>query len=198
MLELLLYWPKMELSKFLHAFNFAHSWLVNNGPLFLDIKKVHIMAFDSHGPSMTVTIQSFAKYSLCLIWCKKISNIYSFLFRFAHWNVFSWLLLTENCPCKVKNLRKSMIQRIQFLSSPKIQWIMCSFQQMYYHHVGSSFYENHQAIPYKPSVLFMGHGQTVQIQIRHRMMRCLIRIFTVCLQNVIVKFEEKNNTTNNP
>ena len=42
--------------------------------------------------------------------------------------------------------------------------------------------------PYKPSVLFVGHGQTVQTQIRHRIMRCLIRVSTVCLQNVILKF----------
>ena len=45
--------------------------------------------------------------------------------------------------------------------------------------------------PYKPSVLFMGHWQTVQTQIRHRIMRCLIWIFTVCLQNVLFKFWKK-------
>ena len=37
-----------------------------------------------------------------------------------------------------------------------------------------------------PSVLFMGHRQTVQTQIRHRILRCLIRIFQVCLQNVLL------------
>ena len=45
--------------------------------------------------------------------------------------------------------------------------------------------------PYKPSVFFVGHRQTMQTQIRHRMMRCLIRIFTVCLQNNLSKFEKK-------
>ena len=45
----------------------------------------------------------------------------------------------------------------------------------------------------------MGHGQTVQIQISHRIMRCLIRIFTVCLQDVLLKFEEKKlKNTNTP
>ena len=37
----------------------------------------------------------------------------------------------------------------------------------------------------------MGHRQTVQIQIRHHIMRCLIRIFTVFLQNLQLKFGEK-------
>ena len=41
--------------------------------------------------------------------------------------------------------------------------------------------------PYNPSVLFMGHRQTVQIQIRHRIMRCLIRNFNVCLQKLLLK-----------
>ena len=42
----------------------------------------------------------------------------------------------------------------------------------------------------------MGHNQTVQTLIRRRKMRCLSRIFTVCLLNVLLKFEEKlkNNT----
>ena len=52
--------------------------------------------------------------------------------------------------------------------------------------------------PYMPSVLFMGHRQTVQIQIRHRMMLCLIRNFTVCLQNLLLKFWKKKNTKYNP
>ena len=34
--------------------------------------------------------------------------------------------------------------------------------------------------PYKPSVPFLGHRQTVQTQIRRRRTRRLIRIFTVC------------------
>ena len=36
-----------------------------------------------------------------------------------------------------------------------------------------------------------GYRQTVQIQIRHRIMRCLIWIYTVCLQNVLLKYEKK-------
>ena len=39
--------------------------------------------------------------------------------------------------------------------------------------------------PHKPSALFTGHRKTVQIQIRHRIKQCLIRIFTVCLQNAL-------------
>ena len=34
--------------------------------------------------------------------------------------------------------------------------------------------------PYKPSVLFVGHRQTGQTQIRCCRMGCLIRVFTVC------------------
>ena len=37
----------------------------------------------------------------------------------------------------------------------------------------------------------MGHMQTMQTQIRHCMMRCLIRILTVCLHNVLLKFGKK-------
>ena len=47
--------------------------------------------------------------------------------------------------------------------------------------------------PYKPCVLFMGRRLTVQIQIRHRIMRCLIWNFTVCLQNILLKFEKNGN-----
>ena len=45
--------------------------------------------------------------------------------------------------------------------------------------------------PYKPSDLFMGHRQTVQIQTRHCIMWCLIRNFTVCLQYLLLKFGKK-------
>ena len=45
--------------------------------------------------------------------------------------------------------------------------------------------------PYTPGVLFVGHRQTVQTQIRCRTMRCLIRVSTVCLQNVLLKFDQK-------
>ena len=39
--------------------------------------------------------------------------------------------------------------------------------------------------PYKPSVLFVGHQQTVQNQIRRCIMRLLIRFSTVCSQNFL-------------
>ena len=45
--------------------------------------------------------------------------------------------------------------------------------------------------PYKPSVLFMGRRQTVQTLIRRHVLRRLIRVSTVCLQNVQLKFEYK-------
>ena len=38
---------------------------------------------------------------------------------------------------------------------------------------------------------FKGHKRTVQTQIRHEIMQCLIRIFAVCLQNVLLNFGEK-------
>ena len=43
--------------------------------------------------------------------------------------------------------------------------------------------------PYKPSILFVGHRQTVQTQISRRITLCLIRVFTVCLQNILCTFE---------
>ena len=42
---------------------------------------------------------------------------------------------------------------------------------------------------FKPSVLFVGHRQTVQTQIRRRILRRLIRVSTVCSQNVLLEFE---------
>ena len=36
--------------------------------------------------------------------------------------------------------------------------------------------------------IFYGYIQTLQILIRHRILRCLIRIFVVCLQNVLLEF----------
>ena len=47
--------------------------------------------------------------------------------------------------------------------------------------------------PYKPSVLFEGQGQTVQTQTRRR----LVRVFTVCLQNILFKIEYKLKDTAN-
>ena len=44
--------------------------------------------------------------------------------------------------------------------------------------------------PYKSSVLFVGHRQTAQNQIRRHKTRCLIRILYVCLHNVLLKFKE--------
>ena len=43
--------------------------------------------------------------------------------------------------------------------------------------------------PYKPSVLFVGHRQTVQNQITRRKTRLPIRFSTVCLQKFLLKFE---------
>ena len=46
--------------------------------------------------------------------------------------------------------------------------------------------------PYKPSVLFVGHRQTVQNQMRRRKMRCLIRFLsTICLQNKYKNLNKK-------
>ena len=54
--------------------------------------------------------------------------------------------------------------------------------------------------PYKPSVLFVRHRQTVQTQIRRRRTQRLIRVFTVCLQNILLKLWIKNgkNPTEQP
>ena len=43
--------------------------------------------------------------------------------------------------------------------------------------------------PYKPSILFVGHRQTVQNQIGRRKTRCLIRFSTVSKQKFLLKFE---------
>ena len=50
-------------------------------------------------------------------------------------------------------------------------------------------YHIHLANPFKPSVLFMGHRQTVKNQTKDRRTRRLVRFCTVCLQNVHLKFE---------
>ena len=39
--------------------------------------------------------------------------------------------------------------------------------------------------PFKLSVLFVGHMQTVETQTRRHRTRCLIRVSTVCLWNVL-------------
>ena len=43
--------------------------------------------------------------------------------------------------------------------------------------------------PYKHSVLFVGHQQTVQNQTRRRKKRRLFKFSTVCLQEFLLKFE---------
>ena len=48
--------------------------------------------------------------------------------------------------------------------------------------------------PYKPSVLFMELWQTVQNQTRCRRSGRLIRFFSVCLQNVLLKFKYSENS----
>ena len=45
--------------------------------------------------------------------------------------------------------------------------------------------------PYKPSVLFVRHRQTVQTQTRRRTTQRLIRASTVCFQNVLYKSDLK-------
>ena len=47
--------------------------------------------------------------------------------------------------------------------------------------------------PYKPSVLFVGHMQTTQTQIRHHRGWRLIRVSTVCLENVLLKLNKNEN-----
>ena len=47
----------------------------------------------------------------------------------------------------------------------------------------------HSNINQKPSVLFVGHVNTVDTQTRRHTMRRLIRVSTVCLQNVLSQFE---------
>ena len=42
---------------------------------------------------------------------------------------------------------------------------------------------------FKPSVFFVGHMQTVDTQTRHHTIRRLIRVSTVCLQNVLSTFK---------
>ena len=46
--------------------------------------------------------------------------------------------------------------------------------------------------PYKPTFFFVGHRQTVETQTRRHITRRLIRTSTVCLQNVLSKFEYMN------
>ena len=48
-----------------------------------------------------------------------------------------------------------------------------------------------------PNVLFMGYRQIVQTQIRHRITRCLTRIFTTYLQYVLLKFKRKRKISSN-
>ena len=43
--------------------------------------------------------------------------------------------------------------------------------------------------PYKPSILFVGQRQTMQTQIRRYRMLRLIRVSTLCHQNVLSHFE---------
>ena len=50
-------------------------------------------------------------------------------------------------------------------------------------------------IPFKPSVLFVGHRQTVQTQIRHQRTRRLIRVSTICLQKFLLEFPIKTKNT---
>ena len=51
----------------------------------------------------------------------------------------------------------------------------------FYSFTNMSHYRHTYTYSYKPSVLFVGHRQTVKTQIRRRRMRRLIRISTICL-----------------
>ena len=46
--------------------------------------------------------------------------------------------------------------------------------------------------PYMPSVLFVGHRQTVQTHIGRHRMRRLIRVSTVCWHNFLLKLEKND------
>ena len=43
---------------------------------------------------------------------------------------------------------------------------------------------------YKPNVPFVGHRQTEQTQIRHSILLGLIRVSTVCLRKILLKFRK--------
>ena len=58
-----------------------------------------------------------------------------------------------------------------------------------YHSEGDEMYIN----PYKPSVLFVGHRQTVKNQIRRRIKRRLIRFSTVYKQKFLLLNLNKND-----
>ena len=54
--------------------------------------------------------------------------------------------------------------------------------------------------PFKPSVLYVGHWQTLQNQIRHHTTRYLIMFSTVCLHRFLLKMnknEKYHQTTLN-
>ena len=57
---------------------------------------------------------------------------------------------------------------------------------------GSTLFLSTQSIrinPYKLSLLFVGHRQTVQTKISCRIKLRLIKVFTVCLKNILCTFE---------
>ena len=79
------------------------------------------------------------------------------------------------------------LSSLPFFSSSSLN---CSWQ-------GAAPICKHKTI--EPRLLFMGHRQTVQNQIRHRIMQCLIRIFTVFLEYVLLKSKNKwKNQPNTP
>ena len=60
---------------------------------------------------------------------------------------------------------------------------------LYLWHEKFSIDEVEKFNPYKPSVLFIWHRQTVQNQTGRRRLRRLIRLSTVCLQNVLLQLQ---------
>ena len=83
--------------------------------------------------------------------------------------VFSYYFLKSDVPRKII----STISFPNFCNSYEISKIIAFFN------------------PYMPSVLFVGHRQILQTQIRSHRMRRLIRVSTVCLHNYLVKIERK-------
>ena len=60
-----------------------------------------------------------------------------------------------------------------------------------------AFFSNNAINPHKPNILFVGHRKTVQSKIRPSRTRYLIRVSTVCLQNVLLKFRKSMEMLSN-
>ena len=116
-------------------------------------------------------------------------------------------------PCPRNLIRP--VSKLLFFPSKYLLWELI---ESFYLHILCRFLQNYMIVrdvlrfqfwltvipnfsinPFKANALFMGHWQTVENQIRHHRMRRLLRFCTVCLQNVLLKFEwNKNLPPNNP